>query len=277
MQAAQAKKKEEALKLARPKAKRGRRPKKACDAEPMDESAPSERVEPAAAAEGPDDDDVGKVSPNKAPLKKAKQCADIDDPFDGLEKFDGPEAVKFETHLATLDKETRMRKIIDMLPAGCVDLELQRFQAHLLGKELGRAYADAELQIRAKEAAAAARPKRAVAPKDVAAVKEIPSGVGEAASAPDLGENPEVKSEASQKRALKARLGLQKLADNLISIDIEEMSMPGPAFDKLSWTALPTKLNACRIGVILYSENFYVSKNAVVPDYLLDTLQAWHC
>ena len=73
---------------------------------------------------------------------------------------------------------------------------------------------------------------------------------------------------ASQKRAAKAKLAFQKLSDNLGSQDCKEILLPGPAFDKLSWTALPLKLGACKIGVILYSENFYVYKDAMVPEYL---------
>ncbi len=83
-------------------------------------------------------------------------------------------------------------------------------------------------------------------------------------------------TQAAQKRAAKAKLAFQKLSDNLGSQDCKEILLPGPAFDKLSWTALPLKLGACKIGVVLYSENFYVYKDAMVPEYLMEKHQAWY-
>ena len=83
------------------------------------------------------------------------------------------------------------------------------------------------------------------------------------------------KSAASEKRAQKARLALKKMSENLTSSEISECGMPGPGFEKMSYTALPVKpLSSCKIGVILYTETFYVYQNAIVPEWLSDYVQA---
>ena len=80
---------------------------------------------------------------------------------------------------------------------------------------------------------------------------------------------------ASAKRLAKAKLALQKLADNMGSQDVKELYLPGPAFDKMSYTLPAPNLSACSIGVLLYTETFYIYKNAKVPEYLKEQLQAW--
>ena len=70
---------------------------------------------------------------------------------------------------------------------------------------------------------------------------------------------------AQLKRAEKAKLGLQKLLDNLGSQNIEDASVPGPGFPKLSYTAV-SGIGTCNIGVYLYTESFYVYRNAKIPE-----------
>ena len=81
---------------------------------------------------------------------------------------------------------------------------------------------------------------------------------------------------AQLKRAQKAKLGLNKLMNNLGTIPLGEMCCPGPGFDKLSYTC-PGSLTGCNIGVLLYTETFYVIKNAALPTELgeIAGLQAW--
>lgn len=58
---------------------------------------------------------------------------------------------------------------------------------------------------------------------------------------------------ASAKRLAKAKLALQKLADNMGSQDIKELYLPGPAFDKMSYTVPAPNLSAGSIGILLYT------------------------
>ena len=77
------------------------------------------------------------------------------------------------------------------------------------------------------------------------------------------------------KRQQRAKLGLEKLAAALPDEEASLISLPGPSFDAMSWTAIhPAAVMTSKIGVILYAENFYVSKVECVPAILQDLFQA---
>ena len=80
---------------------------------------------------------------------------------------------------------------------------------------------------------------------------------------------PEVENGRNAKRALKAKLALKKLVEHLPPVESKELSLPGLEFTKMSYTAIngATPLTSSKIGVILYTENFYVYE-AKVPDFL---------
>lgn len=85
-------------------------------------------------------------------------------------------------------------------------------------------------------------------------------------------------NDAHSKRVARASLALQKL-QNLPSVERNEMSLPGPTFDKLSFTVASTmQFSLCKIGVVLYSETFYVygtkKRPVVIPDILTGVIEA---
>lgn len=85
---------------------------------------------------------------------------------------------------------------------------------------------------------------------------------------------PKEPSAAEQKRIQKAKLGLQKLAENLNSQDCRDIGLPGPGFSNKCWTALPEVLGQqSKIRVILYQESFYVTQ-ATVPDFMIPLVHA---
>lgn len=77
------------------------------------------------------------------------------------------------------------------------------------------------------------------------------------------------------KRVQRAKLGLEKLAAALPDEEATLITLPGPAFAAMSWTAVhPSAVRTSKIGVVLYAENFYVNKVESVPEFLKDLFQA---
>ena len=88
----------------------------------------------------------------------------------------------------------------------------------------------------------------------------------------------EAANDRHTKRMSKAKLALQKLS-NLPACEVKELMVPGPEFHRMSYTIegrLP--LSMCKIGVVLYTETFYIygskEMNAVIPEVLKGYFQA---
>ena len=75
------------------------------------------------------------------------------------------------------------------------------------------------------------------------------------------------------KRQERAKLALQKLADNMGSMDTKELYLPGPEFSKITYTIPAPSLVSCSVGVLLDRESFYVYKKATIPQFLEQKLQ----
>ena len=217
---------------------------------------------------------AAKGSPNKAPTKRqrtraAKAPAAADDSLDTKEnpKTDAGSSKMIPAQVGAQagdQKKPRANRRAEKLE------KLQRFAKALAEN----AKKEEELEKESEKESEKASEKEEEKEEEKNDEHDKPSGP--AASVPGEVAPVKEKSAAELKRMSKAKLGLQKLFDNLNSKDAKEMGVPGPAFAKMSWTAPAPHLSASNIGIILYSETFYVTKNAKLPDYLQTALQALH-
>ena len=83
---------------------------------------------------------------------------------------------------------------------------------------------------------------------------------------------------AQEKRINRAKLALRKLYDNLGPLQVKDACLPALGYPKLSFTAISGP-GTCNIGVVLYTESFYVYRNAKIPEGIAKAtgLQAQVC
>lgn len=93
------------------------------------------------------------------------------------------------------------------------------------------------------------------------------------APAPVAQESKSAAATAKEKRQAKARLGYQKLVNTLTSMDAKELKLPGPELTSMSWTAVHPDISACRIGIVLNQEAFYINRVGELPLLLRRHLQ----